>query len=140
MTGAALDAVSARPDFLILLYPVITMKDPYAHAGSRTNLIGKTPTPELIDEMSLDQQVTKDTPPTFLAHTQADRTVPVENSLMFYAALRKAGVPAELHLWPKGGHGFGMRSDVGEASTWSDRCEEWMRANGWLDAPKPAVK
>ena len=136
-TGAELDAVSARPDFAILLYPVITMKDPFVHAGSRRALLGATPTPELIDRLSAELRVTKETPPTFLVHTEEDRTVPVENSLMFFQALRTAGVSAELHVWTKGGHGFGMRKDLGEASTWPDRCEEWMRANGWLTAVAP---
>jgi acetyl esterase/lipase len=131
-TGAELDKVSGRPDFLVLLYPVITMQDPYAHAGSRKNLIGATPALELATHLSLELQVTKDTPPTFIVQAEDDRTVPVENSLMFYQALHKAGVPAELHLFPKGGHGFGMKKEIGEAATWPDRCEEWLRANGWL--------
>lgn len=133
-TGAELDAVSGRPDFAILLYPVITMKQPLTHLGSRQALLGANPTPELVDHLSAELRVTKETPPAFLVHTQEDRTVPVENSLMFFAALRAANVPAELHIWTKGGHGFGMRKDLGEASTWPDRCEEWMRANGWLTA------
>jgi acetyl esterase/lipase len=135
-TGAALDATSARPDFAVLLYPVITMKAPLAHAGSAKALLGATPAPEMIEKMSLETRVTKETPPTFIVVAEDDKTVPVENSLMFYQSLKNAGVPAELHIWPKGGHGFGMRQDLGEASTWSDRCEDWMRANGWLTAPK----
>ena len=141
-TGAELDAVSARPDFAVLLYPVITMKDPSTHALSRKDLIGATPTPEMIDHLSVELHVTKDTPPVFIVVAEDDKTVPVENSLMFYQALRTAGVPAELHVWPKGGHGFGMRPNLGGPSTWSDRCEEWIRANGWLPAagPAPAVR
>ncbi|MBI5769090.1 MAG: alpha/beta hydrolase [Verrucomicrobia bacterium] len=131
-TGADLDQVSARPDFSILLYPVITLKAPHAHAGSRTALLGATASPELIAAMSLETRVTKATPPTFLIHTENDRTVPVENALMYYQALRTAGVPAEMHLWPNGPHGFGMRQDLGAPSTWTLRCEEWMRASGWL--------
>ena len=134
-TGADLDAVSARPDFAVLLYPVITMRDPFVHAGSRKALLGANPTPEAIEHLSVERRVTKETPPTFIAVTEEDRTVPVENSLMFYQALRTAGVPAELHIWPHGGHGFGMQQNVGEAATWPDRCEAWMRASGWLTPP-----
>ena len=133
-TGAELDAVSGRPDFAVLLYPVITMKDPFTHALSRKDLLGAVPTPEAIEHLSLELHVTKETPPTLVMHTEDDHTVPVENSLLFYQALRTAGVPAELHIWPKGPHGFGMKPDLGEPSTWPHRCEEWMRANGWLTA------
>jgi len=136
-TGAKLDEVSARPDFFAPIYPVITMKDPFVHTGSRKALLGATPAPELIEKMSTHQQVTKDTPPAFLVHAEDDKTVPVENTLLFYAALRQAGVPAEVHLYEKGGHGFGMRSDLGQASTWTKRCEEWLRSHGWLTPPAP---
>lgn len=136
-TGATLDAVSARPDFAVLLYPVITMKDPFVHAGSRQALLGATPAPEAIARLSLESRVTKETPPTFIAATEDDQTVPVENSLMFYQALRNAGVPAELHLWPTGPHGFGMRPDLPGPSSWTDRLEEWLRNNHWLTAPAP---
>lgn len=131
-TGAALDTVSARPDFLLLMYPVITLQDPYAHAGSRTALLGAGATPEQVAAMSLESRVTLGTPPTFLVHTQEDTAVPAENSLTFYRALRAAGVPAEMHLYEKGPHGFGMRKDVGQAATWIARAEEWMQARGWL--------
>jgi acetyl esterase/lipase/quercetin dioxygenase-like cupin family protein len=132
-TGAALDAVSARPDFLVLLYPVIALLfDPITHAGSRTALLGPQPAPALLDHLSPDLQVTAGTPPTFLGHTADDGSVPVENSLRFFRALRQAGVPAELHVWPTGKHGFGMHPDVGDPATWPDRCADWMRANRWL--------
>lgn len=131
-TGAALDAVSARPDFVMLMYPVITLQDPYAHAGSRTALLGANATPELVAAMSLESRVTPATPPTFLVHTQADTAVPPENSLAFYRALRGAGVPAELHLYQKGPHGFGMRKEFGQTSAWIDRAEDWLRGHGWL--------
>ena len=136
-TGAELDNVSGRPDFAVLLYPVITMKDPFVHAGSRRALLGATPTPEAIEHMSLELRVTKETPPTFIVVTEEDKTVPVENSLMYFQALRTAGVPAELHVWPHGAHGFGMRGTSGEASTWPDRCEAWLRADGWLKPVAP---
>jgi acetyl esterase/lipase len=136
-TGAALDAVSARPDFLILMYPVITMADPYAHAGSRTNLIGANPSPELFNLMCLEKQVTAATPPTLLIHTQEDKSVPIENSILFFQALTKAGVPAEFYAFEHGGHGMGMRDGLGTASEWPKRAEEWLKARGLLTAKKP---
>ena len=135
-TGASLDAVSARPDFVALLYPVITMRDPYAHRDSRTNLLGAHPAESLVSRMSLETQVTAATPPVFLVHTAEDKTVPLENSLMFYEALRRAGVPAELHLYERGPHGFGMTQGLGPTSEWFLRFAEWMRAHGWLDEPR----
>ncbi len=134
-TGAALDAVSARPDFLVLCYPVITMRQPYAHLGSRQNLLGSDPSRQLIDFYSTELHVTKDTPPTFLVAATPDRTVPVENSLMFYEALVHAGVPAELHLFERGFHGFGLRPGLGPISGWPGLCEQWLRINGWLTHP-----
>jgi len=135
-TGAALDAVSGRPDFLILMYPVITTADPAAHVGSRENLIGKHPTPELRELASLEKQVTSATPPTLLIHTQEDKSVPVENSILFYQALTKAGVPAEMYLFEHGSHGMGMRDGLGTASEWPDRAREWLRARGLLTPAK----
>jgi acetyl esterase/lipase len=136
-TGHALDAVSARPDFLILMYPVITMEDPYAHAGSRKNLLGDHPTPELLQLMSLEKQVTPSTPPTLLIHTQEDQAVPVENSILFYQALTRAKVPAEMYLFEHGSHGMGMKADFGTASDWPARAAEWLRNRGLLTAVKP---
>jgi acetyl esterase/lipase len=129
-TGAALDAVSARPDFAILVYPVITLKPPFAHAGSRENLIGKTPAAEMVDHMSTDQQITPRTPPTFLVHGGTDTAVPVENSILFYSALRRAGVPAELHVFQEGPHGFGLNPGFGPISDWPARCAEWLKVRG----------
>jgi acetyl esterase/lipase len=137
-TGAALDAVSARPDFLILCYPVITMREPYTHPGSRRNLIGDRPSPALVDHLSTELQVTKNTPPTFLVAATPDQTVPVENSLMFYEALLHAGVPAELHLYERGFHGFGLRPGLGPVSGWPRLAEEWLQVNGWLTAAPAA--
>ncbi|GAB3453619.1 alpha/beta hydrolase [Massilia terrae] len=135
-TGAPLDAVSARPDFLVLMYPVITMEPPYAHKGSRNALIGANPSPELVQLMSLEKQVKPDTPPTLLIHTQEDKTVPVENSIMFYQALTRAHVPAEMYLFEHGAHGMGMRQGLGTASQWPRRAEEWLRDRGLLDPAK----
>ncbi len=135
-TGAELDAVSARPDFLILMYPVITMEDPFVHAGSRRALLGTTPSPELLQLMSLEKQVTAATPPTLLIHTQEDATVPVENSILFYQALTRAKVPAEMYLFEHGSHGMGLKPDFGTASDWPARAAEWLRNRGLLRAVK----
>ncbi|MFN3304686.1 MAG: alpha/beta hydrolase [Roseateles sp.] len=132
-TGAALDAVSARPDFAVLVYPVITMLDPAAHAGSRQALLGPNPGPELLTLLSVERQVTAATPPTLLLHTQRDPAVPVDNSLLYYQALTRAGVPAELYVFEQGGHGIGMRDGLGNASAWPRRAEDWLRQRGLLD-------
>jgi acetyl esterase/lipase len=138
-TGNAIDAVSARPDFLVLMYPVIAMEGPAAHQGSRKALLGEKPSPELVQLMSVDRQVTAQTPPTLLIHTQADSAVPVENSILFYQALTKAKVPAELYAFEQGGHGMGMRDGLANASLWPKRAEEWLRARGLL-APSPVLQ
>lgn len=132
-TGADLDKVSARPDFLMLAYPVITMTGPNAHAGSRKALLGENPTEEDLRLMSVETQVTSATPPTLLVHTQQDRLVPVENSILFYQALTRAKVPAEMYLFERGAHGIGMRSKLGTTSDWPKRAEEWLKAKGFLD-------
>jgi acetyl esterase/lipase len=131
-TGAQLDAVSGRPDFMVLMYPVITMMDPAAHAGSRKALLGATPSAADIQLMSLEKQVTSATPPTLLIHTQEDSAVPVENSILFYQALTKAHVPADMYLFERGAHGMGMRDGLGTASGWPRRAEEWLRERGLL--------
>ncbi|AXA92096.1 alpha/beta hydrolase [Massilia sp. YMA4] len=131
-TGNALDQVSARPDFLMLLYPVITLDGAAAHAGSRKALLGANLAPELVRLMSLQHQVTPRTPPTLLIHTQADEAVPVENSILFYQALTRARVPAEMYLFEQGGHGMGMRDGLANASGWPRRAEEWLRSRGLL--------
>lgn len=131
-TGAELDATPARPDFLILMYPVITLDDPVAHAGSRRSLLGAQPTADQIQLLSVEKQITASTPPTLLIHTQEDKSVPVENSLLFYQALTRAGVPAELYAFERGSHGMGMRAGLGTASDWPARAAEWLRARGLL--------
>ncbi|MDR2674840.1 MAG: alpha/beta hydrolase [Opitutaceae bacterium] len=139
-TGAPLDATSARPDFAVLVYPVISMRDDIGHRGSRKNLLGANPPAALIDLYSTDERITKNTPPTFLVSGSDDKTVPVQNSIRFYLALRREGVPAELHLYQNGAHGFGMKTGAGNASTWTARCADWMRANGWLAPPAPPAR
>ncbi len=129
--GTHFDA-STRPDFLILAYAVISFTTPYAHAGSRKNLLGENPDPKLAESLSNELQVTAQTPPTFLFHTTADKTVPVENSILFYMALRKAGVPAEMHIYADGPHGVGLAPTDLVLSSWPRHLEEWMQARGLL--------
>ena len=137
-TGAELDKVSARPDFIILMYAVISMKEPYVHTGSRRALLGTNSTPELLDHLSPELQVTKDSSPAFIMHTEEDRGVSDFNSIQLYEALHRARVPVEMHLYEKGPHGFGLRQGLGPTSDWPKRCEEWMRSHGWLPTPAPS--
>ena len=120
-----------RPDFLILAYPVITFEPPYAHQGSRRNLLGAEPDPKLVHSLSNETQVTAETPPTFLFHTTGDKGVPPENSVMFYMALRKAGVPAEMHIYERGNHGVGLAPADPVLATWPGRLEDWLRLRGF---------
>ena len=125
---------SCRPDFMVLCYPVISFTAGYSHFGSRDNLLGKSADPGLVKLMSNELQVTKDTPPTFLVHSTDDTVVPPENSIAFYSALRKNGVKAEMHIYLKGGHGYGMRKNsCVAAADWPGRCRAWMKENGFLD-------
>ena len=119
---------SSRPDLGVLCYPVITMGE-FAHAGSRNQLLGANPTPEVLKDMSAELQVTSKTPPAFIWATFEDKTVPVENSLMFAAALRKAGVPFSLHIYEKGSHGLGLKKD---APPWADECLYWFKERKFL--------
>jgi len=119
-----------RPTFMALIYPVITLSDTIMHKGSRDNLLGRAPSAELADLYSPEKQITKNTSPTFLAHTGDDRTVKVANSIEMYTALQSKGVSAELHVYPKGGHGFAGRNN--NAGHWIDRYYEWLKENGWL--------
>ncbi len=124
---------SSRPDLGVLVYPVITMRAK-THGGSRDNLLGKDPSPELVDLLSNELHVTKDTPPCFLFHSVADRTVPVENTLDFASALRKAGVPFELHVYEKGSHGIGLGATSYEPEKfhpWVRECERWLKEQGF---------
>jgi acetyl esterase/lipase len=126
------EKLSSRPDLAILCYPVITMTDPFVHKGSRKNLLGDTPTGQLIDLMSNEKQVTEQTPPTFLFHTQDDPGVPVENSMMFALALRQKKVPFEMHLYEHGRHGVGLAPGDPALSTWPKLLENWLRARGFV--------
>lgn len=133
------DRVSSKPEFLILAYPVITFEAPYAHTGSRKYLLGDDPDPALVASLSAETQVTGDTPPTFLFATTDDRTVPVMNSVMFYEALVKAGVPVEMHLFQHGAHGAGLAATNPQLSVWPDLLIKWMRERGYAAAADPAV-
>lgn len=128
--GDALDAVSCRPDALILAYPVISARS-FAHVGSYKNLLGEDPDPDLVALMSLENQVTKETPPTFLWHTADDQVVPVANSLAFAEALSKDHVPFELHIYPHGVHGLGLAPGDAHVATWMDLSIDWLRGMGW---------
>jgi acetyl esterase/lipase len=122
-----LERLSSRPDAIIPCYPVITMKPPYLNEGSRINLIGNDPAPELVELLSLEGQVTSDTPPTFLWHTSDDVAVPVENSLMFAAALRRNKVPFDLHVYEQGHHGLGLAESDPHVSNWTTVCGLWLK-------------
>ena len=125
---------------MILVYPVIALATPYAHGGSKRNLLGENPDAALVESLSNETQVTKDTPPTFLVHTDEDNGVPPENSLLFALALRKAKVPMELHIFEKGRHGLGLgggREGAGKGeplafSAWPKLCETWLKGQGFL--------
>ena len=131
-----IDRASSRPDFLILAYAVITMKPPYAHESSVTALLGADPDPKLRELLSNELHVTIQTPPTFLFTTNVDDAVPAENSVNFYLALRKTGVPTELHIFEKGPHGVGLDLSDPALGEWPKLLEEWMRGRGLL-TPAP---
>ncbi len=128
---------SARPDAALLIYPVISLQEAFAHSGSRTSLLGAQPAPALLQRMSLETQVTTSTPPTFLIASTEDRTVPAENSLAFYAALRRASVPAELHVYERGRHGFGLAPDDPVLATWAGHAADWLART--FNEPRVAV-
>jgi len=122
--------VSCRPDFMILCYPVIMFDEPLSHRGSQKNLLGADAPAELVRSLSNEKQVTPETPPTFLFHTNEDKGVPAENSVQFYLALRRAGVPAEMHIYQNGRHGLGLAASVPGTGDWPRQCALWMRNRG----------
>jgi acetyl esterase/lipase len=123
-----------RPDFMILCYPVIAFGEAHTHRGSQVNLIGEDADAETVRSLSTEKQVTENCPPAFLFHTNEDRGVPAENSVAFYLALRRAGVPAELHIYQQGPHGVGLAARFPATSTWPERCLQWLRTNKFLSA------
>lgn len=131
-----IERLSSRPDRAILLYPVVAIATPYGHTGSKKNLLGESPDPALVASLSNETQVTPETPPTFLAHTNEDAGVPAENSLLFVLALRKAKVPVELHLFEKGKHGLGLGGDTAFGA-WPALCAAWLEGQGFLAKTAP---
>ncbi len=115
-----------RPDFMILVYPVVTMKNDFTHQGSRNNLLGQAPTEEMVNYYSAEMNVTADTPPTFIIHAQNDGGVPIENSIQLFLALKEKEVPSEMHIYPTGGHGFGLATKVSHLSEWPKQLAEWL--------------
>jgi acetyl esterase/lipase len=124
------DRAGSRADFAVLGYPVISMTEAGTHQGSRTNLLGDNPDPSVAKSLSGEQTVTKDTPPTFIFQTNEDTVVPAENSVYYYLALRKAGIPSEMHVFEKGPHGVGLANDSPALSAWSSLLANWLRGRG----------
>ncbi|WP_209403548.1 alpha/beta hydrolase [Pseudozobellia sp. WGM2] len=122
------DKQSARPDFMNLVYPVVTFTQTTKHSGSENNLLGETSNPDLERHFSNELQVTSDTPPTLLIHATDDKAVPVENSLLFFQALKDKGVSATMHIYPKGGHGFSLAREDHHLRSWTERLFEWMES------------
>ncbi len=129
-----IERAGSRPDFMVLAYPVISMQTGMTHGGSLHNLLGEQPNPALQNELSNETQVTPQTPPAFLFSTTADRTVPVMNSVVFYEALLRAGVPAELHIFEQGGHGSGLGQDNAQLKMWPVLLQNWLHLHGWMAA------
>lgn len=127
----ARDTISARPDFSILIYPVISFDASFAHMGSRRNLIGENPSDEAVRRFSNEFQITDKTPPAFLVHSGDDKGVPVRNSIVYYEGLQKLGIPSELHVFRSGGHGYGMSVNKGTQAQWPDLCLSWMKSLGF---------
>jgi len=124
------DNSSARPDFSLLIYPVVSFDTTITHRGSRNNLIGIKPDARLVERFSNELQITNETPPAFLVHSADDKAVPVMNSIGYFKGLQKNNVPAELHVFQKGGHGYGLALDRGTESSWPDLCIRWLKQIG----------
>jgi len=125
------DTISARPDFSLLIYPVISFDASFTHMGSRNNLIGNNPAKETVDHFSNELQITDKTPPAFLVHSSDDKVVPVKNSLVYYEGLVKNSITAEMHIFQKGGHGYGLSIGKGTQSSWPNLCIKWLNENGF---------
>ncbi|MEM8946431.1 MAG: alpha/beta hydrolase [Planctomycetota bacterium] len=123
---------SCQPNFMVLVYPVISMKEELTNPGSRRNLLGQSPPKDLVRLMSNEMQVTADTCPTFITHAADDKAVPVENAVELYRALRKQNVPAEMHLYEIGGHGYGFYRGDRPADRWPDLLEVWLKGHGLM--------
>jgi acetyl esterase/lipase len=129
-TNDPIDRASSRPDFAVLGYPVISMTAAWTHKGSKRNLLGDDPDPELAKRLSGELAVRKDTPPTFIFQTNEDTSVPAENAVQYYLALRQAGVAAEMHVFEKGAHGVGLANDNPMLAPWSSLLANWLRLHG----------
>ena len=132
-----IDRLSSRPDFAVLAYPVISLTESWTHQGSKTNLLGEAPDAALARRLSSETQVTSATPPTFIYHTNADTVVPVENSVAYFLALRKAGVAAEFHVFKDGAHGTGLGQQDPALAEWPTLLANWLRASGFLKKETP---
>jgi len=126
------DSISARPDFSLLIYPVITMDSALTHQGSRTFLLGKNPTKEQVKRFSNEFQVTTATPPAFMVHSLDDNVVPVQNSINYALAMKQHNVSCELHLFESGGHGYGLGRSSDTESSWPEICKKWLKVKGFL--------
>lgn len=124
------DNISARPDFSILIYPVISMDEKITHKGSRNNLLGTLPSAALVEKYSNEKQIDSLSPPTYIVHAVDDKTVPIENSIQYFLALKNNKVPCEIHFYEKGSHGFGLGNN-GTSKNWTSQCEDWLRFNNY---------
>lgn len=130
-----IDTTNSRPNFMVLIYPVISLSSKFTHRGSRQFLLGPNPDKALTELLSNEKQVDSMTPPTFLVHSTDDKSVPPENSIYFYLALREHNVPAEMHIYDHGGHGYGMAPDDPMLHSWTDRCRDWLSRQGLARNP-----
>ncbi|HKI90381.1 MAG TPA: alpha/beta hydrolase [Draconibacterium sp.] len=128
-----LERISCRPDFMLLLYPVITFRESFGHMGSRKNLIGEGNDWKMVEKYSNEMHVTPETPPTFLVLADDDKTVPPKNSVEFYLALKKNHIPAEMHIFQQGGHGFGMNKNNLPVEQWPNLFYNWLKARKIID-------
>lgn len=126
------DSISARPDFSILIYPVISMDEKITHKGSKDRLLGSSPSEALIEKYSNEKQIDSLTPPTFMVHAIDDKSVPVENSINYFLALKKNSVPSEIHLYQNGKHGFGLGREGTTSKYWTKQGEEWLQFNNYI--------
>lgn len=126
------DSTSARPDFSLLIYPVISMDSSITHWGSRLNLLGRSPSAELVKHFSNELQVSSQTPPAFMVHSLDDGTVPVQNSIDYALSMHKFNIPCELHIYEHGGHGYGLGRSHDTQSAWPEACRKWLEVQGFL--------